>query len=106
MIADRKHERRASNQNERLDQPMEITWTPERIRALGPTTNLPTLASILRCSKWKAYQMARTGQWETTGIKIIRVGSTYKVAVPSILEVLGYAQTGSPARNPGELSIG
>jgi len=83
---------------------MEITWTPERIRALGPTTDLPTLASILRCSKWKAYQMARTDQWAAAGIRIIRVGSSYKVVVLSILEVLGYVEAGKPPAQPGGLS--
>lgn len=78
---------------------MDDTWTPERIRALGPTTDLPTLAAILRCSRWKAYQMARTGQWETAGIRIIRVGSSYKVAVPSILQTLGYGLAESPAQH-------
>jgi hypothetical protein len=67
-------------------------WTPEAIRALGPTTDLPTLSSIFDCSKWKAYEMARTGEWETIGVKIVRLGSKYRVIVPSILEVLGYPQ--------------
>lgn len=74
---------------------MDTTWTPERIRALGPTTNLRTLAAILGCSLGKAYQMARAGQWEAAGINIIRLGSSYKVAVPSILEVLGYDKAGT-----------
>jgi hypothetical protein len=72
---------------------MDSTWTAERIRALGPTTDVPTLASILQCSRWKAYQMARTNQWAAAGVKIIRIGATYKVSVPSVLEVLGYADT-------------
>lgn len=35
--------------------------------------------------------MARTGEWEAAGVRIIRIGSCYKVGVPSILEVLGYS---------------
>jgi hypothetical protein len=35
--------------------------------------------------------MARTDQWEASGIRIIRIGSSYKVIVASILEALGYA---------------
>jgi hypothetical protein len=77
---------------------MDSTWTAERIRALGSTTDVPTLASILQCSRWKAYEMARTDQWAAAGIKIIRIGATYKVSVPSVLEVLGYADT--PAKRP------
>lgn len=76
-------------------QPAERTWTPELIRALGPTTDVPTLAAIMRCSTWKAYQMARTDQWAASGIRIIRIGSGYKVSVASILEALGYAGSSS-----------
>ena len=66
------------------------TWTAEAIQALGPTTDLPTLGSIFDCSRWKAYQMARAGEWEKVGVKIVRLGSKYRVVVPSILDVLGY----------------
>ncbi len=72
------------------------TWTPEAIRTLGPTTDLPTLASILDCSRWKAYQMARTGEWDKVGVKIVRLGSRYRVIVASILAVIGHAD-GAPA---------
>jgi hypothetical protein len=80
-------------------QAADITWTAELIRALGPTTDIPTLAAIMRCSTWKAYQMARTGQWEASGIRVIPIGSNYKVSVASILATLGYAgaQDGQPA---------
>jgi len=66
------------------------TWTPEAIRALGPTTDLPTLGTIFECSRWKSYQMARQGEWERVGIKVISIGSKYRVVVQSILDVLGY----------------
>jgi hypothetical protein len=33
------------------------TWTPEAIRALGVTTDLPTLGKIFRISRTRAYQM-------------------------------------------------
>jgi hypothetical protein len=70
------------------------TWTPEAIRALGPTTDLPTLGAILKCSRWKSYQMARHGEWEQVGIRIIPIGSKYRVVVKSILDVIGYGETG------------
>jgi hypothetical protein len=66
------------------------TWTPEAIRALGPTTDLPTLGTIFECSRWKSYQMAQHGEWERVGIKVIPIGSKYRVVVQSILDVLGY----------------
>jgi len=68
----------------------EDKWTPEAIRALGPTTDLPTLGTIFECSRWKAYQMARHGEWGRLGIKVLPIGSKYRVVVQSILDVLGY----------------
>lgn len=65
-------------------------WTQEAIRALGPTTDLPTLGTIFECSRWKAYQMARQGEWGRLGIKVLSIGSKYRVVVQSILDVLGY----------------
>ena len=70
------------------------TWTPEAIRALGPTTDLPTLGTIFKCSRWKSYQMARQGEWERVGIKVIPIGSKYRVVVQSILDVLGHGDAG------------
>jgi hypothetical protein len=69
---------------------MNRQWTPEAIRALGATTNLPTLGSILGVSRWKAYKMTQTGEWEQVGIRIVPVGAQYRVVVQSILDVLGY----------------
>jgi hypothetical protein len=75
-------------------------WTPEAIRALGPTTDLPTLADIIECSRWKSYQMAQHNEWEQLGIKVLSIGSKYRVVVQSILDVLGYgpADTDGPAK--------
>jgi hypothetical protein len=70
------------------------TWTPEAIRALGVTTDLPTLGEIFRISRTRAYQMAHTGEWEQAGIRIVPLGSRYVVAVQSVLEVLGHGDAG------------
>jgi hypothetical protein len=32
--------------------------------------------------------MARTGEWEQAGIRILKIGNRYRVAVPSIVDVL------------------
>jgi len=72
-------------------------WTPEAIRALGPTTDLPTLAAIFECSRWKSYQMARQKEWQQVGIKVLSIGSKYRVVVQSILDVLGYGSAGAGA---------
>lgn len=75
-------------------------WSAEAIRDLGPMTDVPTLGSIFKCSRWKAYQMARTGEWEKLGVKILRLGSNYRVVVPSILEVLGYVDGAAAGAGP------
>jgi hypothetical protein len=72
---------------------MTTQWTPEAIRALGATTDLPTLGSIFGLGRWRSYQMAHTGEWEQTGIRILKIGNRYRVAVPSILGVLGNGDT-------------
>jgi hypothetical protein len=70
-------------------------WTPEAIRALGATTDLPTLGSIFGLGRWRSYQMAHTGEWEQAGIRIIRIGARYRVTVQSILDVLGFGTDGA-----------
>ena len=72
---------------------MNSQWTPEAIRALGATTDLPTLGSIFGLSTWRSRQMAHTGEWEQAGIRILKIGKRYRVAVPSILNVLGNGGT-------------
>jgi len=68
---------------------MTSQWTPEAIRDLGATTDLPTLGSIFGLSTWRSRQMAHTGEWEQAGIRILKIGNRYRVAVPSIVDVLG-----------------
>ncbi len=82
----------------------ENRWTPEAIRALGPTTDLPTLGAIFECSRWKAYQMARKREWERLGIKVLSIGSKYRVVVQSILEVLGYGPADTDVLAGGQQS--
>ena len=65
-------------------------WTPEAIRSLGATTDVPTLGSIFGVSRWRAYQMARTREWEQIGIRIVPVGTKYRVGV--------HVDPGSPRR--------
>ncbi len=65
-------------------------WTADAIRALGAITDLQTLADIVGCSLWMSRKMARTGEWERQGIKIIRIGVHYRVGVGSLLDVLGF----------------
>ena len=72
---------------------MTSQWTPEAIRALGATTDLPTLGSIFGLSTWRSRQMAHTGEWEQAGIRILKIGNRDRVAVPSIVDVLSNGGT-------------
>ena len=72
---------------------MSSQWTPEAIRALGATTDLPTLGSIFGLGRWRSYQMAHTGEWEQVGIRILKIGNRYRVAVQSVLDVLSSSDT-------------
>ncbi len=81
---------------------MTTQWTPEAIRALGATTDLPTLGDDLR-----AGHLAVTRDGENRGMGAGRHphpqdGRRYRVTVPSILDVLG--QGGPPAADasPGQ----
>ena len=68
---------------------MTSEWTPEAIRALGATTDVPTLGDIFGLGRWQSYQMAQKEEWERVGIRVIKVGKRrYRVAVQSILDVL------------------
>jgi hypothetical protein len=76
-------------------------WTPEAIRALGATCDLPTLGKIFGISRTRAYQMAHTREWQQAGIRIVPLGSKYRVAVQSILEVLGHGDAEPGPGLPG-----
>jgi hypothetical protein len=77
---------------------MNRKWTPEAIRALGATTDVPTLGEIFGMSTWRSREMTKTGEWEQAGIRILKMGSRYRVTVPSILDVLGVpGDNGTPA---------
>jgi hypothetical protein len=87
-------------------------WTPEAIRSLGATTDLPTLGSIFGLGRWRSYQMAHTGEWEQAGIHVIQIGARYRVTVQSILAVLTQGgKPGTPGMNgrtqpcPGQLPM-
>jgi hypothetical protein len=64
--------------------PAEV-WTPERIRALGAVTDLPTAASIFNLSRTVAYDLVRQGRFP---VPVIRAGARYRVPVAAILTLL------------------
>ncbi|AYF30423.1 DNA-binding protein [Micromonospora tulbaghiae] len=72
------------------------TWTAERIRALGPVTDLSTAAHIFRLSRSVAYDLAKRGQFP---VPVLRFGSRYRVPVAAILHALRMPAD-TPSRPP------
>lgn len=64
----------------------ERTWDIGAVRSLGLTTDVETAGSILGIGRSKAYALAKAGQFP---VKVIRVGRSYVVPVPALLELLG-----------------
>jgi predicted DNA-binding transcriptional regulator AlpA len=63
-------------------------WTLDKVRALGLTTDVETAGAILGIGRSKAYALAKAGEFP---VRVLRVGRSYVVPVPAILEALGVA---------------
>ena len=61
------------------------TWTTERIRALGATTDLTTAAAILGVSRSAAYKLARRDAFP---LPLVRVGAHYRVPTAPLVAAL------------------
>jgi hypothetical protein len=73
------------------------TWTVERIRDLGATTDLRTAAQIFGLSVNTSYDLARRGAFP---VGVIRAGGQYRVSVTAILAVLGAGTAPADPRPP------
>jgi hypothetical protein len=62
------------------------TWTPETVRQLGLTTDLPTAARIIGIGRTLAYDLAKTDQFP---VRILRIGGRVIVPVPDLLRYVG-----------------
>jgi hypothetical protein len=69
--------------HDRIDGPQ--AWTTERIRALGPVTDLATAASIFGLSRSTAYELAKRDRFP---VSVLRFGTRYRVPVAAILHAL------------------
>jgi hypothetical protein len=65
--------------------PTRRTWTHDEVRSLGTVTDIETAASILGIGRTKAYELARAKRFP---VRIIPVGSRYKVPVAALLQLL------------------
>jgi excisionase family DNA binding protein len=63
-----------------------IIWTPEAVRQLGLTTDVATAGAILGIGRSKAYELAKSGEFPVT---ILRVGRRYLVPTSALLALLG-----------------
>ncbi len=64
----------------------DFAWTPDAVRHLGLTTDVATAGAILGIGRSKAYELAKTGDFPVT---ILRVGRRYLVPTNALLVLLG-----------------
>ena len=74
-------------------QPAGAPWTAERIRALGPTTDVATAADIFGIGRSTAYDLIRDGKFP---LPLLRFGAKKRVPVAAILHAL-HLDTNTPA---------
>jgi len=75
------------------------TWTREAIEALGPITDVPTMASIVLINKDTAYSMIRRDEWTMT--RVLRLGRKIKIPTRDIVTYL-YGPEPAPAPSNSE----
>jgi excisionase family DNA binding protein len=61
-------------------------WTREAIEALGPTTDVPTVASILDVNKDTVYSAIRRGEWTAT--RVLALGRKLKIPTRDLIALL------------------
>jgi hypothetical protein len=64
------------------------SWTIDKVRALGSTTDIETAGAILGIGRSKSYELARSDQFP---VRVLHIGRRYLVPVPSILALLDAA---------------
>ena len=72
-------------------------WTAERIRALGPSTDLATAASVLGMSRSAAYKLIRRDAFP---VPHFRIGAHYRIPTAPLLTALHLPDT--PPTEKGE----
>jgi hypothetical protein len=61
-------------------------WSPERIAALGPTTDVPTAASVLGIGSWTVYDLIRRDAWDST--RVLRLGRRIRIPTQDLIRLL------------------
>ncbi|MCX4973144.1 helix-turn-helix domain-containing protein [Streptomyces sp. NBC_00620] len=65
---------------------MTAAWTREAVEALGPTTDVPTMASILDVHKDTIYALIRRGEWTAT--RVLPLGRKLKIPTRDLVDLL------------------
>ncbi|SMF64523.1 DNA binding domain-containing protein, excisionase family [Streptomyces sp. Amel2xC10] len=74
-------------------------WTREAVEALGPTTDVPTVASIFGVNKDTVYAQIRRGEWTAT--RVLTLGRKIKIPTRDLVTLL-YAPDTAPAPSNSE----
>ena len=61
-------------------------WTRGAVEALGPTTNVPTLAAIFDVNAETVYAAIRRNEWTAT--RVLRLGRSIKIPTLDIVRLL------------------
>lgn len=77
-----------------------IAWTREALEALGPTTDVPTAASVFGCSEWTLYEQIRQGRYALT--RVLRLGRRLLIPTNDLITLLYGA---GPATNPATVTV-
>jgi excisionase family DNA binding protein len=76
---------------------MSATWSREAVEALGPTTDVPTVASIFGVSRDTVYSAIRRGEWTAT--RVLTLGRKIKIPTRDLIALL-YAPEPDPQATP------
>lgn len=76
---------------------MTAAWTRDAITALGPVTDVPTLAAILDVHKDTVYAAIRRGEWTAT--RVLTLGRKIKIPTRDLIALL-YDSEPAPPVNP------
>lgn len=74
-------------------------WTREAIEALGPVTDVPTVARIFDVNKDTVYSAIRRGEWTAT--RVLTLGRKIKIPTRDLVALL-YAPETAPAPSQDE----
>jgi len=61
-------------------------WTREAIKALGPVTDVPTMAAIVDVHKDTIYALIRRGEWTAT--RVLTLGRKIKIPTRDLIALL------------------